>query len=135
MSAFRLHSVCFAVIVGCLGWGLVACNTTKATVDTVVKFTSSTSPDSMFNRDGIVEENQRLNLYTAVVYDNLQQDIARGHGEYLTSLGVLLHVPQDRDEWTQFAQARYSVLFQDNTQPSEEVVTRLRRELALRQGR
>ena len=86
----------------------------------------------MFSKDGIVEEQHKLNLYTAVVYDNLQQDIARGQGEYLNSLGVLLEVPQDRrGEWNEFAQARYSALFPENVQPSEEAVSRLRRELSL----
>lgn len=127
-----LHMVRFTMVLGCLGLGLSACNTTKATVDTTMKFFSSTSPDSMFSKDGIVEEQHKLNLYTAVVYDNLQQDIARGQGEYLNSLGVLLEVPQDRrGEWNEFAQARYSALFPENVQPSEEAVSRLRRELSL----
>ena len=118
------------LVLGSVGLGLVACNTTKATVDTTVKFFSSTSPDSMFNRDGIVEDAHKLDLYTAVVYDNLQQDIARGNGEYLTSLGVLLEVPQDRQaEWKRHAQTRYSEVFPDGAPPSAEVVTRLNREL------
>ena len=135
MRAPILHTVRFITILGCLGSGLTACNTTKATVDTTVKFFSSTSPDSMFNQDGIVEEQHKLNLYTAVVHDNLQQDIARGQGEYLTSLGVLLEVPQERRaEWDQFAQARYTALFPENVQPSEEAVARLRKELTVNAG-
>ena len=132
MRAPILHTVRLITMLSCLGSGLSACNTTKATVDTTVKFFSSTSPDSMFNKDGIVEDQHKLTLYTAVVYDNLQQDIARGQGEYLSSLGVLLEVPQDRrGEWNQFAQTRYTALFPENIQPSEEAVSRLRRELAL----
>jgi len=131
MKVSLVHSACSAVIIGCLGLGLVACNTTKATVDTFAKFTSSTSPDSIFNQDGIVEQHQTLNLYAAVAYDNLQQDIARGYGEYLTSLGVLLKVPQDRGvEWNRFAQTRYSSLFPADAPRSEEAGTRLSRELA-----
>ena len=121
-----------AVIAICLGLAMAACNTTKATVDSIAKFTSSTSPDSMFNRDGIVEEHHKLNLYTAVVYDNLQQDIAKGDGEYLASLGVLLDIPQDRrEEWKQQAQSRFTSLFPDTAQPNEEAVTRLSRELVV----
>jgi hypothetical protein len=117
-----------ASVMGCVGiMSLTACNTTKATVDTVVKFTSSTSPDSMFNQDGIVADNRKVDLYAAVVYDNLQQDIAKGHGEYLASLGVLLDVPQDRQaDWNQFAQSKYANLFADQAMPNEGIVGKLR---------
>jgi len=95
-----------------------ACNTTKATLDTFANFTSSTSPESFFNADGLVEDSQKANLFTAVVYENLQQDIARGKGEYLTSLGILLNVPADRqDEFRTLSQSRYSVLF-DSARPA-----------------
>src|SRR6185295_2822280 len=130
MNTVRIESMYRLVMIGVVAFGLVACNTTKATFDTTAKFFSSTSPDSMFNQDGLVEENHKLTLYTSIVYDNLQQDIARGTGEYLSSLGVLLDVPEGRrDEWRQLAQTRYSALFPDGAQPSEEVVGRLSREL------
>ena len=124
------HSFRRAVFIGFIGLGLVACNTTKATVDSTVKFFSSTSPESMFNRDGILEDSYKLDLYAMVAYDNLQQDLARGNGEYLTSLGVLLEVPKDRQvEWRRHAQNRFSAVFPEGTPPSAEVVTRLNREL------
>jgi len=92
-----------------------ACNTTKATLDTFANFTSSTSPESFFTADGLVEDSQKANLFTAVVYENLQQDIARGNGEYLTSLGILLNVPVDRqDEFQTLSQSRYPVLYDSN---------------------
>ena len=95
-----------------------ACNTTKATLDTFANFTSSTSPESFFNADGLVEDSQKANLFTAVVFENLQQDIARGNGEYLTSLGILLNVPADRqDEFRTLSQSRYSALF-DSARPA-----------------
>jgi len=85
----------------------------------------------MFTQDGLVEENYKVNLYTGVVVDNVQQDIARGNGEYLASLGVLMDVPQDRrDEWKRDAQNRYSTFFPDTSQPSEEMLIRLNRDLA-----
>ena len=55
-----------------------ACNTTTATLDTFAKFTSSTSPDSYFDADGLVTDSQKANLFTAVGYENLQEDIGRG---------------------------------------------------------
>jgi len=60
-----------SVLVGLAFMGS-ACNTTKATLDTFANFTSSTSPESFFNADGLVEDSQKANLFTAVVYENLQ---------------------------------------------------------------
>lgn len=113
------------VIVVSVGLMLTACNTTKATYDSIIKFSSSTSPEDLFTADGLVKEDQKLNLYTAVVYDNLQQDIARGSGEYLTSLGVLMKVPEGRQgEFGLVSQKAYPVLFaSDQITPGETLAT------------
>ena len=102
----------FGMMVVGMGLMISACNTTKATVDTIVRFTASTTPDSLFTADGLVRDDQKLNLYTAVVHENLQQDIARGDGEYLASLGTLMKVPQGRQsEFSVLSQKTYPVLF------------------------
>lgn len=89
-----------------------ACNTTKATVDTTVKFFSSTSPDSMFTADGLVEQKEKINLFAGMTFENLRQDVAQGKGQYLTSLAVLMNVPPSRhDEFAAFLQSRYATLF------------------------
>lgn len=51
----------FSVMVALVAFSLLstACNTTKATIDTTVKFFSSTSPNEMFTEDGLVVESQR----------------------------------------------------------------------------
>jgi Protein of unknown function (DUF3015) len=91
---------------------LAACNTSKATIDTTVKFFSSTSPDSMFTADGMVEQKQKVNLFAGVAFENLRQDVAQGGGPYLTSLAVLMKIPSDRQgEFARFVQDRYPVLF------------------------
>lgn len=96
--------------------GLVssACNTTKATVDTFGNFTSSTSPGEWIDADGVIEESQKARLFAAVVFENLEQDIARGNGEYLTSLAVLLKIPAgEQDEFKTRSQSRYPLLASD----------------------
>ncbi len=114
---------------------LTACNTTKATVDSTVKFSSSTSPDSMFTGDGMVEKDQRVMLYTAVVADDLREDIARGSGEYLTSLGVLLDIPADRQaRFGAVSQEQYASLFPVEAHGNREALTALRRHLAVPQS-
>lgn len=127
-----LKCVGYGLVVASLGFMISACNTSKATADTMVKFTSSTSPGELFTGDGLVEKSQKVNLYTAIVQDNLQQDIARGHGEYLASLSVLLDVaPGYQHEWGLAAQNRYaSVVPSARTTPSELLIG-LRREVPL----
>lgn len=91
---------------------LSACNTTKATMDTMVKFFSSTSPDSMLTADGMVEQKQKVNLFAGGAFENLRQDMAQGGGPYLTSLTVLMKIPSDRQHaFARFVQDRYPVLF------------------------
>jgi hypothetical protein len=92
----------WGLAVGCLALNLAACNTTKATLDTTGKFTMSTSPDdSLLTEDGLIRAQYKVDVYTTVAFDNLEQDIARGQGEYVTSLGRLLEVPADRHpQWT-----------------------------------
>ncbi|HEY6085390.1 MAG TPA: DUF3015 family protein [Nitrospira sp.] len=107
-----MRSVFLGLIIAGIALSLSACNTTKATVDSTVKFFSSTSPDSMFTADGMVEQKQKVNLFAGVAYENLRQDIAQGSGPYLTSLATLMNVPTDRHaEFGHFVQDRYPVLF------------------------
>ncbi len=108
--------------------GLVssACNTSKATVDTFAKFTSSTSPGAWINADGLVQESQKARLFTAVAFENLEQDIARGNGEYLTSLAVLLNIPAGQQaEFRTRAQSTYPLLFASDRRTAESLLVTL----------
>ena len=103
-----------------------ACNTSKATVETFAKFTSSTSPGEFINADGVVQESQKARLFTAVVFENLEQDIARGNGEYLTSLGVLLKIPErEQDEFRAGSQSKYPLLFSSDRRTAESMLATL----------
>jgi hypothetical protein len=93
MRIVELKGFLGALVLASVGLTLSACNTTKATVDTFAKFTSSTSPGELINADGVIQESQKARVFTAVMFENLEQDIARGNGEYLTSLAVLLNIP------------------------------------------
>lgn len=129
MRVVIVNGLAYGVILS-LGLTISACNTTKATVDTFVNFTSSTSPESLFTADGLVEESQKARLFTDVTFENLQQDIARGSGEYLTSLGVLLKVPPgDRDGFGIRSQEKYPLLFNSGDATSSKTLIALTREL------
>jgi len=103
-----------------------ACNTSKATVETFAKFTSSTSPGEWINADGVIQESQKARLFTAVAFENLEQDIARGNGEYLTSLAVLLKIPSGKqDEFMTCSQSNYSLLFTPDIRTAETMLATL----------
>lgn len=103
-----------------------ACNTTKATVDTFAKFTSSTSPQEWINGDGVIQESQKARLFTAIAFENLEQDIARGNGEYLTSLAVLLKVPaKEQAEFRARTQNNYQLLFDPDRRTAEHMLAML----------
>ena len=95
-----------------IGIGLSACNTTKATIDTTVAFFSSTSQQDLFSQDGQVRQEQKINLFAGVAYENLRQEAAAGGGQYVTSLAALYGVPAAKHErFAQLLQANHSDLF------------------------
>lgn len=128
MSASLFRGLSFGLLVGCLAM-MTGCNTTKATLDTTGKFTMSTSPDDLFTGDGLVKEQHKTTLFTAIAYDNLQQDMARGQGEYLASLGVLMGVPAEQQQgWARSTQGRFARIFASDPSNTDEFLARLRRE-------
>jgi DUF3015 family protein len=105
----RILAACGIVVIAL---SLAACNTTKATIDTTVKFFSSTTPGELFTADGLVEQKQRINLFAGVAYENLRQEAAAGSGQYVTSLAVLYGVPTAKHEdFGRILQQRHAELF------------------------
>jgi hypothetical protein len=105
------------------GFVLAACNTTKATIDSSAQFTSSTSPSNWINPDGVIQESQKTRVFAAVAFENLEQDIARGNGEYLESLAVLMKIPAaERAEFRMHSQSNYSRLFATDLRTAEKLL-------------
>jgi Protein of unknown function (DUF3015) len=126
MRNITLRGLVGVLVLASTGFVLSACNTSKATVDTFAKFTSSTSPGEMFDADGYIKQSQKARLFTAVAFENLGQDIARGNGEYLTSLAVLLKVPAgEQDEFRMHSQSNYSLLFAPDIRTAEKLLATL----------
>ena len=126
MRNITLRSLVGVLVLASTGFVLSACNTTKATVDTFAKFTSSTSPGNWINADGVIQDSQKARLFTSVAFENLEQDIARGNGEYLTSLSVLLKVPAGKqDEFRMHSQSNYSSLFASDIRTAENLLATL----------
>ena len=75
---------------------LVTGCTTKATIDATMDILSSTTPGAWFDQNGFLRPEYKVIAFTAYNQTNLEQDLARGQGEYLSSLGSLLGVADDR---------------------------------------
>src|SRR5689334_1905681 len=94
------------------GLNLAACNTTKATIDTTVNFFSSTTPNDLFTADGLVRQEEKINLFAGVAYENLRQEAAAGSGQYVTSLATLYGVPEAKHgAFGKVLQQRHAELF------------------------
>jgi hypothetical protein len=88
-------------------------------------FTSSTSPSSWFTGDGLLKADQKVIAFVAFNFENLKQDMAKGRGEYLTSLSELFGVPQERREaFFSYAQSRY-LLVKSGRGAAEDLVALL----------
>jgi hypothetical protein len=79
-----------------LASGCTLKGTTNEITDTTSNVTGSTSGRTWFTEDGILHPEHKLIAFTALNQMNVEQDLARGQGEYVTSLGTLLGVPDDQ---------------------------------------
>ncbi|MCX5721330.1 MAG: DUF3015 family protein [Nitrospirae bacterium] len=70
--------------------------TIKETTDTTSNVTGTTSGRTWFTEDGLLHPEHKLTAFTALNQTNLEQDLARGQGEYVASLATLLGVPNDQ---------------------------------------
>ena len=123
MRNITLRGLVGVLVLASTGFIVSACNTSKATLDTFAKFTSSTSPGDWINADGVIQESQKARLFTAVAFENLEQDIARGNGEYLTSLAVLMKVPPGEQEmFRTHTQSNYPLLFAPDRRTAESML-------------
>jgi len=79
-----------------LASGCTLKGTIKQTTDTTSNVTGTTSGRTWFTEDGLLRPEHKLTAFTTLNQMNVEQDLARGQGEYLTSLGSLLGVPSDQ---------------------------------------
>ena len=79
-----------------LASGCTLKGTVKQFTDTTSNVTGTTSGHAWWNEDGLLRPEHKLTAFTALNQTNVEQDLARGQGEYLTSLGTLLGVPNDQ---------------------------------------
>ena len=79
-----------------LASGCTLKSTVKQTTDTTSNVTGTTSGRTWFTEEGLLYPEHKLAAFAALNQTNVEQDLARGQGEYLTSLGTLLGLTNDQ---------------------------------------
>lgn len=102
--------------------------TSQATTDLTEptrEFLSSTTPGAWFRADGTLNPEYKTIAFIVLNFDNLQENMAQGNGEYLNSLSMLLGVPTDsREHFLKSLQSRYGYIFEEE-EPRPETLKRL----------
>jgi hypothetical protein len=70
--------------------------TINETTDTTSNVTGTTSGRTWFTEDGLLHPEHKLTAFMALNQTNVEQDLARGQGEYVSSLGTLLGLSNDQ---------------------------------------
>ena len=77
-------------------------------------------------KPGKFASKEQLNKYVAENMDNLANDIARGQGEYLNTLAVLMEVPEgSRAEFYAKLQGNFSEIYPSTNVTSVDVLTNI----------
>jgi hypothetical protein len=81
--------------------------------------TVSNPGQSWWTEDGMLKSDYKLLAFAAYDRLNLEQDLARGHGEYLVSLGFMLGVQEEfRPPFEAAAQQRFEEIM-----PGDRVIS------------
>lgn len=76
--------------------------------------------------DGQIMAEHKVNVFTAINFDNLSQEMAQGRGEHLSSLATLMGVPAEKQaDFFAMAQERYTVLVQNGEANSVALIKAL----------
>lgn len=103
----------------------------SCTTDTTTDTLSTTTPGLWFTGEGLVKDDQRVNAFAALNFENLKHDMAQGRGEYLVSLGTLLGVPRDlQAEFFALTQEKYPILVRSDRTTPGEMLAALNQELS-----
>jgi len=106
---------------------LTACTlkgTTQQITDTTSNITASTSGRIWWNEDGLLKPEHKLAAFAAYNARNLEQDLARGQGEYLASLEILMDRTDDQT-FPLLAQDSYSRWSRSGNASTSDLVRQL----------
>ena len=73
--------------------------------------------------DGKILTAEKVNVFAAINFDNLSQEMAQGQGEHLTSLAILMDIPvSQQPAFFAMTQEKYTTLVQDGETSPKAVV-------------
>jgi len=73
--------------------------------------------------DGTIFASEKVNVFAAINFDNISQEMAQGQGEHLTSLAALMGIPADQHQiFFAMAQDKYTTLIQAGETSPKAVV-------------
>ena len=76
--------------------------------------------------DGKVFASEKVNVFTAMNFDNLAQEMAQGQGEHLASLATLMGIPAENHQaFFAMTQENYTTLIQAGETSPKSVVKAL----------
>ena len=92
----RLSALICITVLLMISSGCTLKGTINETTDTTSNVTGTTSGRTWFTEDGLLHPEHKLTAFMALNQTNVEQDLARGQGEYVTSLGTLLGLSNDQ---------------------------------------
>ena len=92
----RLSTIICMTALLMIASGCTLKSTIKETTDSTSNVTGTTSGRIWFTEDGLLHPEHKLIAFTVLNQANVEQDLARGQGEYVTSLGTLLGLSNDQ---------------------------------------
>jgi len=106
LASTILVPAALAIAVAASGCSIKA--TIKQTTDTTSNVTGTTSGHAWWNEDGLLNPEHKAIAFVTMNQTNLEQDMAKGEGEYLSSLSALLGVPaREHPAYGAAVQTRY----------------------------
>jgi hypothetical protein len=73
--------------------------------------------------DGTIFASEKVNVFAAINFDNISQEMAQGQGEHLTSLATLMGIPADQHNiFFAMVQEKYATLIQAGETSPKAVV-------------
>ncbi|MBA3613613.1 MAG: DUF3015 domain-containing protein [Nitrospirales bacterium] len=117
---------------GKLAWGEASVSKNNIAPQVMMATTNGTFGSQTFGissgtsgctNDGAVWASEKVNVFTAISFDNLSQEMAQGQGEHLTSLATLMGIPgAQQPAFFAMAQEKYTTLIQDGETSPKAVV-------------
>ncbi len=73
--------------------------------------------------DGTIVMKEKVNVFAAMNFDNISQEMAQGQGEHLTSLATLMDIPtENHQEFFSMTQSQYTSLIESGETSPKAVV-------------